>query len=313
MKIEGIINFKEGIRLKKTCLNRSYDIIVGSVKGKLKTPKLPLNFNKVSSDEWNSQLLEEPPSDIKYRYNIEWGRTVSFPSGDSIVKYVKIEFKIPEAKKVNETGEKINSDLPDWITRFKENLAALGHNPKLPSTIVEQGEYINFELAYKENDKLDRISPKGLSGNITVILREAISLSVFKKCISITNEGKSPITEYSLLRDAQYALSEKNYRKSILDSATALEVCLANQLIRKLKIKEKIHKEILSNYNSISKKRKLLKTLGTKLLNHNYKNKVEDLRNRVIHAGITPSEKETRNAYKIVRETVDYLTKNKFN
>lgn len=68
-------------------------------------------------------------------------------------------------------------------------------------------------------------------GRDTIIVKLSsyvIDFNNLQKVVNATSENKTLKQEYKLLKDSDKALNEKEYRKSILDSATALEICLTN-------------------------------------------------------------------------------------
>lgn len=107
-------------------------------------------------------------------------------------------------------------------------------------------------------------------------------------------------------------MQNKEYRKSIFECASALELCFTNVLIRKLKVNnEKLKTQILKMNNSIEKKIKLLENINIELPSNKYQSDVSQIRNRAIHTGVEVSEEEVENAYKIVKQSLDILVKNK--
>ena len=61
--------------------------------------------------------------------------------------------------------------------------------------------------------------------------------------------------------DAERAKFDKNYRKSILDSATAVEVCFSFLVSKQLPFSNDLNKYVASKHNSLRLKRDLLKAL----------------------------------------------------
>ena len=76
--------------------------------------------------------------------------------------------------------------------------------------------------------------------------------------------------------------------------------------------KQLIEELLSSQVNSLSKRRDLVEFSGMKLPNHKYSNIVDKKRNQAIHGGKTPTEKETKDALKVVKEVLEKLTVNKF-
>jgi len=127
----------------------------------------------------------------------------------------------------------------------------------------------------------------------------------------LANDNKKPVLEYMFLLESNRALQEYNYRKCILDSATALEIGLTNKLDSSLCEGEQFRRGLLKDYNSLAKKRKLLNSLNINLP-VNPQVDVEEVRNRTIHRGYNPSESEGRKAYETAKTILGIIVEEKF-
>ncbi len=112
--------------------------------------------------------------------------------------------------------------------------------------------------------------------------------------------------------DAWLELKNNNYRKSVLDAATAVELALNKVLRDKSPVDGNYTNEFLKDYNSLSKKRKLCEFLKIDLPDYKYDKEFEGLRNRAIHAGTVPTEKESKKALEIANEVLNKIIPNKF-
>jgi hypothetical protein len=117
---------------------------------------------------------------------------------------------------------------------------------------------------------------------------------------------KKPLLPFYFYLDAEKAELENNYRKSILDSATAIEVCFSMIIAGLLPSQNKFNKYIFSKHNSLHQKRDLLKALEINLpfSDKEYENNIDKIRNRVIHGGYTPTITEIKASLKITHQTI---------
>jgi hypothetical protein len=310
MKITGHIKLKSPLTVKSDCLNKEFNFMIGSLLGKLITPKLPEDSGGLKT----GQNLEEPGLERFFNEEIFWGRVIQWSDGRSHIYNFKIEFDVDDESNVEDVGNRLYEGLPKWSIRFRDNLSVFGHDLELPTVnqneIEAEKEY--FDFFYKGPEGAKRPFTPTSVLNITIIGDTGIEFQDLHHVITITSENKRPILELGLLREANIALLEENYRKSILDSSTALELALTNCLRREIKIGQPLLDELLKLNNSISKKRNLLKIVGIALPNHNYVDDLETLRNRAIHIGKEPNDEEARKAFFISKEVIDLLCVEKF-
>lgn len=312
MIVTGYIKLRKPILISGECLNKTFELEINSIKGYLKTPKLPPKYT--SENEYHTHNLEHPDSDIKFTDDyIDWGETNSWPTGNSFVQNFLLEFEFINEEVLKNSIFKIEQEISNWIQRFTTNLYSSGYNIDLNLLTVHDEYQDNFNFFYRDT-KTGNIKKaiEGKPSNLSVIVRDPLSIENFKMIINATSKYKNLRLEYILLKDAQQALSEKTYRKSVLDSASAIEVSLTNNLKNNLGLENGLLYEVLKMNNSISKKRKLLKYTGIKLPSHNYQRDLEDIRNRAIHAGRKPNQNEARKIYSIANEIIPILSPEKF-
>ncbi|MBW8334239.1 MAG: hypothetical protein K0M40_19635 [Prolixibacteraceae bacterium] len=311
MKIIGYIAIEEGLPLKSNCLNQSIDIKINQFEGRLLSPKLPDTFFEDS--EKLGILLIEPESDINFNESIEWGQPFSWPHGESNVTRFKIEIDVNDDINVDRIKEELSNETAKWIRRFKENFFAYNYHVGVPHYEVKNRNTEDFDYYLKKTNgsKVERITSRKMQ-MVKIFNVVSLDITVLKEVVKATSSEKNLSPEYQLLKEAHKALRTQEYRKSILDSATALELCLTNILKKNLKVADNhLLIEILKTNNSISKKRNLLKHTKFQLPEYNYQKKVEDVRNRAIHVGINPSDDEAKNAYEIVAQALEGLIENK--
>lgn len=179
--------------------------------------------------------------------------------------------------------------------------------------VVRSYEKYDFYHREESSNQVKQIFNNNHNGLIQLRLRNPIKLTELRSVLKETSINKKLSIEYSFLKDAEEALSKNDSRKAILDAATSLEIALNNYLEKNLKVPDKrLKTEILKLNNSLSKKRQLTTFTSLNLPNLNYQKEVEEFRNRAIHAGKKPNEDEARSVIKIVKESLNFLVKSKF-
>ncbi len=312
MEIFGYFKFKEGLNLCSDCLNKEYDIEISKYKGKLLTPLLIENF-KTDKDNIREELL--PP---KSKFNVldkklNWGMPYSWPEGDSNVSRLLIELNIKEFNFSSKSKLKLEGEIENWINRFRINLFAYDYNIDTPALMEKKSTNDIFEFfELTGNDNVHKKYFEGTIPLVTINISDAIKECDLRNVINATSLNKKLVFEYQLLKDANNELMLENYRKSILDSATALEVSLTNAIIRDLEINETLLFHFLKKYNGLKQKRELLKLTKNTLPKLDYEKGIDKPRNEAIHSGKVPTKTEARNAYIIAKKAIDYLITGKF-
>lgn len=310
-KLVGYIKIEESLPLEAECLGKEFGVLFNNFKATLFTPSLPENFSS-NSDYLNHPLIQ-PQRMPHFSEVVEWGQPRGWPKGEASVLSFRIELYLPDLNSQNNFS-KLQEAIEEWIGRLRSNLFAFGFNIDSPSIVLSKKhhEKINFYLFPPFNGE-NKLSVYPIQPVVQVTRKAAIGLEKFRELLGITSSNKSLKLEYLLLKEAEHSLKVKNYRRSVLDSATAFELSLTNALLNNLKIENTgLLNKILRMNNSLSKKRSLLKFTTLNLPKANYQQKLEDLRNRAIHIGKIPKEEEALEAYQIAKEAVIYLTPDKF-
>jgi hypothetical protein len=310
MKIEGVIEFPNGIPIQFESLNQEFPIIISDVNGILSTPTSETDFNIGIHN-----LLKPQNSTIKNK-NFMWGSIMAWPSGLSHMDACSIFFDVENEP--DKIGQKICNSLGAWRKLLIENFSLLAERDlrePIISLTVNVGGAGQFSLFV--NNGIDRKSfqPDDVI-SLAIYSKKTSYLGIddIKNILCRTSKGESPKLSYYFLLDANRAISESNYRKSILDSATALEVCFSDVISEELNVTGKLKDYIFKKGDSLYKKRELLKALAIALpkTERDYQLDLESIRNKVIHSGYFPSRLEVIKGYNISKATIDDLIVNKF-
>lgn len=318
MRLQGILYFQNSITVKGECLGKQFVIDVAGHKGILATPTIdPMYANENSKGRFTSfELL--CPTGLNKNFPVDggWGVPLSWPTADSSLLACGFWFDVDEDVDKQAISAEIYSALSSWAELFKDNITTLsGQNLHLPrfgytQTLREREE--KRDLYYPiSGTEMEIYWPPQII-NVTLDQHCQITYAQFTQGIALTNRSKRPLLELYLLREANEALITGNLRKAILDAATAVELCLTNTIKANLRVDENLQHELLKNYNSITRKRQLLKVLQIELPPFNYQDDFETLRNKAIHIGKSPTNKEARLAVTIATAVISKLTIDKF-
>jgi hypothetical protein len=307
MKIEGIIQFENPLPVSDECMSKEFPIIIGDQAGTFATPQhIEEFYTKAPAPLSWEDLVKPKKSSNKLSAKINWGSCIEWPTGTSILNTCSIWFEVANNEE-EEIGKKIFDSLESWRNLFIDNISITSQlslrGLQTVKTIHMNGAGL-YNLFIEDSDKRFRDKSDQIT-NIIVGKNRTISSENFKKALDATSQFNEPSLEYYYLLDSKEALDQGNYRKSILDSATAVELCLNNVLKAKLLVDMALKNTILKNYNSISKKRELLNVIGVQLPNYDYQKEFEEIRNKAIHAGHLPNANQAEKAYSIARDVLE--------
>ncbi|MCU7548746.1 hypothetical protein OCK74_06435 [Chitinophagaceae bacterium LB-8] len=317
MLLEGYIEFENEIPVALECLGKEFPIVIAGIAGLLAMPLMFQGFN----DERKLGPLQSPEQgNVKYKDHFHWGSVHSWPSGDSAIRACKILFNDIDEQSFEKTGNRIAQELQKWRSLLIDNISLMlekdyrGTRRSLESNNFGFGEFGLFRK--KEGSDKEFIPEELKCQVIEVIIENTLDFNVegIQQVLDATSKGKAPLLPFYFLFDAERARFEKNYRKSILDSATAVEVCFSFLISQLLPFNEDLNKYVASKHNSLRLKRDLLKVLKVSIPVRE-KEYIEDLdivRNKVIHAGHIPTVHEAYTAYKIAKETLYALLPKKY-
>lgn len=319
MKVEGYIKFENSLPLKGNSLNKEFQIKVLNIIGSLVTPRLAPDFNIKKENEFAPQLLKPEGSSPRLA-KVNWGSVGMLPDGDSYVNCCYLYFQI-ESEVAREIGADLSQAIESWRKLFIENLSVISkmdlRGPEKDGPYSgSHGSHYLFADIQNSTGKFDSerfYHPQTITLYSPVIGKNAVSSDQISTSIQLANEHKRPVLEFYLLLDSQRELVEDNFRKVVLDAATALEVCFIKLISANLNIDDALKNLLLEKHNSLFQKRQLLKVLKIDLprLPQEYQD-FEKLRNKAIHAGTLPTEKEAIWAFGLAQESLYQLAINKF-
>lgn len=337
MVIEGYIEFENEIPVSSECLGQEYPIIIAGIEGLLTTPRMYDGFSTGSGNKLGPLRYPEQ-GNIEFRSDFNWGSVNSWPDGLSSIRACKLVFHDIDKNSVEQTGIKIAQALHDWRNLLIDNISLTlvqdyrGTQRASSNKTYGLGEFGLFRQDGKTNNMFIPEEFKSIAIKLELlealvfneqtlqkVLNDTSKGLIFDKqtlqqILNNTSKGKAPLLPFYFLFDAESAKSENNFRKSILDSATAVEVCFSFLISKLLSFDENVNKYNASKYNSLRLKRALMKVLNVSIpiKENEFKNSLDNIRNKVIHAGYFPTKNEANTAYKIAQKTLYTLLPNRY-
>jgi HEPN domain-containing protein len=197
----------------------------------------------------------------------------------------------------------LKNTLYDWVRNLINWLEAItGRNFSDSGTFIEKKNPIE---AYFPTNSLD-LKPITISDNMTstihVVVDKPLKINDFKKALCKAND-ELPI-QYLFLISALRRYGEKEYRQSVFDSATAVEIALSLLLDKKLgRISDEKKSLITQKYQQLVGLCVALKKLDVNFSSqHELQTKIGELRNKAIHEGVGITKDQAREAYATARK-----------
>lgn len=315
IRIESVIDFKYGIPCKMEVLGKEFSITIGSNNGVLAFPNIPDNFldefdidkNRLS----NLDLIQPKNSDIQLPCvkDATWGR-FSNNFGNSLVKQCSIWFpcSYENYKDVANGIGKLTEEYIGKFTLFLELLSKEALDEKIYNSVEVKS---NHQFWIWGQDRYLKSAENAMFNVVVHGLSEDcfFSHNLVSEAIELTNEMKEPNYSRVLLRDAMVHRNNHDFRRAILDAATAIEIAFTNKIINEFNNRgignDDFTNSILRKFHSLNGRIELLSSLGIKLsISQNVYNELSNIRNRAIHAGYGSNREEASKVIDAASETV---------
>ncbi|MBU2522885.1 MAG: hypothetical protein KKE23_01180 [Nanoarchaeota archaeon] len=305
-KIYGIINFSEPILFSGEALGNCYNISIGRQNGKLILPSLP-KWAENEKDPLSKELIapEITASWKRGEKQLYWGSPLIYPSGESRVYSLLLLFEIEEALQ-EQIITNLYNGYPVWIELFKVYTELFTQQKSKKRFYIKNADPEDrLELYYQDDSKIKmcHYNNKGISVNL--VSRENIYLKheQIKSICELCSEVKKPKIEYRILLKAYEALRVDDYRQTILECATAVELTITNRIKKEFdSLNIKFGEKLFKKYRMLGGRFELVNLLEIPLPNYDYKELLIEPRNNIIHGGFFPDLQLTNYVIKITEE-----------
>jgi len=286
----GLVEFSNPIFCSADALGAVVDIEIGGQVGKLMFPSLPA-WDEREEDPLHMPLLGPTPARSWKRGDrlISWGWPQSYPMGNARVERALLEFIL--ANNIDERAQQIYEGFKAWLELFEKYIVL----------ITKQGTYnrlevhpdrTGLELFIADDNGLKRISDKRPS-LIRAIMPDKDEFLHYDQLTEIAHYSSrliEPKFEYKILLEAYNAQRELDYRKSIIEAANALEICLTSAIKENLdKMNIKFGDKLLQKFRTLGGRFELITLLEIDIPDKNYEELIIKPRNDVVHRGYYPS------------------------
>lgn len=286
-------------------LGTKFEVKIQNASGDLIFPKLQ------SKEGLNQKLSHEIEDKYTNRFgNTDWG---TLKGDEHFFSLRNLAFDLSFFSHDKEMDSKhiaftYEGELKSWLNRLIYFLEI-----KMQTQyhfIYEQGQKHQTTLCLDQSgNDLGLFSSTFLPVYFSIHNGINVCKSDVRSCVNAVNKGLKPLPESSILREAVINFNDRNFRSSVIESGTSIEICLT-RLLRKIMISKLSENETLSllkKYHSLSGRISLAKVFGLPLDKWKNFKAIEKPRNDAVHAGKTPTIKEAKECLDMAKR---FLTEN---
>ena len=277
-------------------------------QGLLKDTK---GITKVSSIGTN--LIQPPSKILKGLTSVEWGKMLS-SKGVSSFQSCIIYFQFNKNQHYKVAAQKISGEVYNYFTKlelFLEIISGMNFENEFAEKINESEP--SFHTT--NDSKISNVNSGVFSFKAILYgTGDGIQVSEIAQAINYSNRALEPNIAHKYIRDAKYSLKNDDYRKSIIDAGTAVEIALTRICESHLSKNNhgKFVKEVLKKYKTLGGRLTLADILNFDLTEKReiIDNKLVTLRNEAVHKGTVHNRTQIAEAVEIasaiVKKYCDY-------
>ncbi len=311
MEILGIVEFTPTLYCAQDALGQSVPVTIAGANGTLSMPLLP-EWGKSEKDPLRHKL-GAPPEAKGWKsggYPIHWGQPVEHPSGHSTVEKALLKITIKNTTD-EEISQKIYAAFPNWLHLFKQYIQLLTTQYTMGENRIVIDRYKNLMLFEFPNDKFEHV-PNSQHDALAIEIGgkdTSIHLIHLQEACRLASLQAEPRLEYALLLEAYSAKAVGDYRKAIIETATALEVGLTNRIIQEFQTLNIFFGEALLNkYQTLGRRLELAQLLKILKPDQETRKLIVEPRNDVIHKGVAPDRKMINAAIEKASSLLHFLS-----
>jgi HEPN domain-containing protein len=267
-------------------------------------------------DDWTSRPLQQPKfSDAHLAAHFagtDWGRGVGPPVAIADVEaaVVRIDVDIATASEHErlQIVDEISDSIRCWFLIVCEWLEAATGQRLRPYNPAPSGPGRIDPIDLWETRAAGAIQMPAPAYKVQVSVAPGsttVSLHRWRWALGHASGGDRVRVEHQLLGEARLALAAQQFRKAVLEAATAAEVSLTAALSQQLAATNEtsVVEEILRKYRGLSERINLCKVLR---MQHpeNLVRGLGEPRNHAIHKGTNPTSEEATEAVRIAAEVL---------
>ena len=189
-------------------------------------------------------------------------------------------------------------DLQTWLEVVTgQHLTTVGHR---------RTEYIGYESPIWRISEDRKMKPYSFPATIDIAqgFVRGVTPEILDKCLQLAADGPPPLA-WVLLRDARSLADVRQYRRAVIDAATAAELAVTAMLdVRLASTEAKVREALVEAHRMLGRKMDLLKSLGNPLPPR-FEPELVKPRNRAVHDARPVNEGGCRSAINMAASVVE--------
>jgi hypothetical protein len=305
--VAALLTFPRCISCKGEVLGSKTPIALGNLTGLLAMPLLPA-WSATEDDPLHMPL--RPPSDEWFRVSHEWGTPISYPDGCTVVRQAAVEFH-GGIEIVNQQSAEIIEALTSWVRKFSDYAELITRDYRTGVVVSQDGEVpVQVRLLDRsagEVRTLARQRDPCLSIH-TALDSWGLSLEQFSQAAELASLNAETKLQYKMLLRAFRATRECDWRSAVVEGACAVEASLADRAQSELRAAGRESISLMKDFRGLTRLVSLARVLGIHLPDVDLKTDVIQLRNDVVHRGISPQRSDALKLLQTAERVISNVT-----
>ena len=300
----GILEFTESLYCASDSMGKTANISFAGIEGKLTLPSLP-EWGENEDDPLHKPLLgpEQARTWKRGEKLIYWGSPTSYPTGTATVELALLEFAI-ELENFDVNTQKIYDSFRTWLGMFEDYVKLITKQGTRNRVSGGDGPG-HLELLFCENSKLKHISNNSKT-TISIEMSnddESLHLDQYIEAAKLASQFLQPRLHYRMMLESYGARKRGDYRKAIIEAASALEVCLTMRIQQEFNTQGiSFGERLLQKFRMLGGRFELVRLLEIDLPDKDYVSLVLNPRNDVIHRASFPDKQSANHVITEVEE-----------
>lgn len=296
-QIIGEIKFPNALLCSKSLMGQTIEI---SIKGIICAITFP-SFPDLKSNHILLPYIFKP-TNFKKLTSETWGLVYS--NSSAWVFRALLIFFIPNDQ-ANEKCKMIYKEFENWIELFDKYFRLLSTQHSWNINLNENMYEHKLTLYSHDYIEIENNKPCILKCIVHNDDKKYLNLDKLKEICELASTGQPPRLEYTLLFEAYNSKRYADYRKTIIEAASALELCLTKRIMKEFKDTNIMYGEkLLKRYKTLRGRFDLMKDIGIALPTTDYQSLIIAPRNNVVHRSVFPS---VADANSVIFEVEKYL------
>jgi hypothetical protein len=199
---------------------------------------------------------------------------------------------LPHPDDSDAAARKIYAGFRTWFHLFEQYVKLFTPYRTSGARVVSESTG-PIRLLIDDGNQLRHISTnRAMTINVYMSQKdESLHLDGLKEACRLSSLGLHPRLEYQLMLEAYSARNSGDFRKAIIEAATALEVALTNRALEEFRIRKiSFGKALLKKFRALNGRFELVRLLSIPFPEKDYQNLIINPRNEVIHKPQFPSD-----------------------